>query len=423
MTSIIQGKSAALGSINDIDSGFVIPLSSIHHPLDTSNIGASQSGVITMSSILLSSSVRSSLYSLQQTNDLLSTTQNRLATGRKVSSANDNPTLFFAASALSNRAADLSNVFDNIVASSKVLKSTTDSIASIADLVKSAQATARNALASTGTTSRTTGSVSGLTGTSSFAVASPRTVTVSDGTTTATITSGGTLTTQQILDGVNNTANLRVKASLTADGKLQLEATTTNSITIGGTANAAELSQFGLTAGVTAAGTLNAVRSGFAGQFDSIRTQIDQLAADATFNGTNLLNGGSLRIVFNEKSTSSFSVAGVTDTSAGLGIAASANTFQTDKDVNDALKNLDNSLNTLRAQASLFASNTDIVATRMDFTKQLIGALNAASDSLTAADTNEEGANLLALQTRQQLSSTALSFASQFDQTALRLFR
>ena len=49
--------------------------------------------------------------------------------------------------------------------------------------------------------------------------------------------------------------------------------------------------------------------------------------------------------------------------------------------------------------------------------------LNAASDSLTAADTNEEGANLLALQTRQQLSSTALSFASQSDQSVLRLFR
>jgi flagellin len=116
-------------------------------------------------------------------------------------------------------------------------------------------------------------------------------------------------------------------------------------------------------------------------------------------------------------------VAGVSDTSAGLGIAASANTFQTDKDVNDALNNLTNSLNTLRSQASIFASNTDIVTTRQDFTKSLIGALNAASDSLTMADTNQEGANLLALQTRQSLSSTALSMASQSDQTVLRLFR
>src|SRR5882724_12024999 len=172
----------------------------------------SKTGVITMSSVLLSSSVRSSLYSLQQTNDLLTATQNRLATGKKVNSANDNPTVFFAASALSNRAADLNNVFDGVVAASKVLKSTNDSITSLTNLVASAQSTARYALASTGTTARTTGSVSGLTGASSFAVVAARTITVNDGVTTATITSAGAVTTQQILDGVNNTANLKVRA-------------------------------------------------------------------------------------------------------------------------------------------------------------------------------------------------------------------
>jgi flagellin len=376
-----------------------------------------------MSSILLSDSVRSNLYALQQTNALLSTTQNRLATGKKVNSANDNPTAFFAASALSNRAADLSNVFDGITAASKVLKSTNDSISSLTNLVTSAQSAVRNALASTGTTAKATGSVSSLTGATSFAVTAAKTFTVSDGATTATITSAGALTVQQVLDGVNNTAGLKVRASLTADGKLQLEANTTNTITVGGTASAAELAQFGLTAGVTAAGTLNTTRSAFASQFDSIRSQIDQLATDTNFNGTNLLNGGSLKVSFNEKSTSSLNVAGVTDTSAGLGIAASAGTFQTDKDINDALTNLTNSLTTLRSQAGIFASNADIVTTRQDFTKSLISALNAASDSLTAADTNEEGANLLALQTRQSLSTTALTLASQAGQSVLQLFR
>jgi len=376
-----------------------------------------------MSAILLSDSVRSNLYSLQQTNALLSTTQNRLATGKKVNSANDNPTAFFAASALSNRAADLSNVFDAITAASKILKSTNDSISSLTSLVTSAQSVARNALSSTGTTAKATGSVASLTGASSFAVVAAKTFTVSDGTTTATIASAGALTVQQVLDGVNNTVGLKVRASLTADGKLQLEANTTNAITVGGTASAAELAQFGLTAGVTAAGTLNTTRSAFASQFDSIRSQIDQLATDANFNGTNLLNGGSLRISFNEKSTSALNVAGVTDTSAGLGIAASAGTFQTDKDVNDALTNLTNSLTTLRSQASVFATNADIVTTRQDFTKSLISALNSASDSLTAADTNEEGANLLALQTRQSLSTTALTLASQAGQSVLQLFR
>lgn len=376
-----------------------------------------------MSSVILSNSIRSSLFSLQQTNDLLATTQNRLATGKKVNSANDNASVFFAASALSDRATDLNRVFDGVVAAGKILSSANDSLSSIRNLVQSAQATAQSALASAGTTAKRTGTISGLTGASSFAVVSARTITVNDGTTTATITSAGAVTTQQIIDGVNNTANLKVKASLTADGKIQLEATSTNSIVLGGTATAPELTQFGLSAGTTVAGTLNTTRSAFATQFDSIRTQIDQLAKDATFNGVNLLNGGSLNVLFNETSTSSLAVSGVTNTAAGLGIAASANTFQTDKDVNDALTALNNGLNTLRAQASLFATNNDIISTRRDFTKGLVSALNAASDSLVAADTNEEGANLLALQTRQQLSSTALSLASQADQSVLRLFR
>ncbi len=376
-----------------------------------------------MSAILLSESVRSSLSSLKQTNDLLSITQNRLATGKKVNSANDNPLVFFAASAMNNRAAYLGNVLDNIVAATKVLKSTQDSHKALTNLVESAQATARSALASVGTTARTTGSVANLTGTSSFTVVAPRTITVNDGTTTATITSTGSVTVQQVIDGVNNTANLRVKASLTADGKLQLEATQANAITIGGTITAPELTQFGLAAGTTVAGTLNVSRSAFAAQYDAARTQIDQLTSDATFNGTNLLAGGSLRVTFNEKATSSLSVAGVNDTATGLGIAASANTFQTDKDINDALTNLSNSLITLRAQSAVFASSNDILTTRQDFTKSLIATLKSASDSLVAADTNEEGANLLALQTRQQLSSTALTIAVQSEQSVLRLFR
>ena len=59
---------------------------------------------------------------------------------------------------------------------------------------------------------------------------------------------------------------------------------------------------------------------------------------------------------------------------------------------------------------------------RQDFTKNLINLLQIGADSLTLADTNEEGANLLALQTRQQLRTTSLSLASQADQAVLRLF-
>ena len=80
-------------------------------------------------------------------------------------------------------------------------------------------------------------------------------------------------------------------------------------------------------------------------------------------------------------------------------------------------------LATLRSQAQSLGSNLSTVQIRQDFTKSMINTLKTGADSLTLADTNEEGANLLALQTRQQLSSTALSFAAQADRNVLRLFQ
>jgi flagellin-like hook-associated protein FlgL len=78
---------------------------------------------------------------------------------------------------------------------------------------------------------------------------------------------------------------------------------------------------------------------------------------------------------------------------------------------------------TVRSQAQALSSNLQTVQVRQDFTKAMINTLNTGADSLTLADSNEEGANLLALQTRQQLSSTALSLAAQADQNVLRLFQ
>ena len=77
----------------------------------------------------------------------------------------------------------------------------------------------------------------------------------------------------------------------------------------------------------------------------------------------------------------------------------------------------------MRTQSQGFGSNLSTVQIRQDFTKAMINTLHTGADNLTLADTNEEGANLLALQTRQQLSTTALSLASQADQAVLRLFQ
>jgi flagellin-like hook-associated protein FlgL len=98
------------------------------------------------------------------------------------------------------------------------------------------------------------------------------------------------------------------------------------------------------------------------------------------------------------------------------------NSFQSNANIDATLGDIDTALTTLRTQASNFGSTLTTVQTRQDFINNLTTILNTGSDQLVTADTNEEGANMLALQTRQQLSTTALSLASQADQAVLRLF-
>ena len=106
-----------------------------------------------------------------------------------------------------------------------------------------------------------------------------------------------------------------------------------------------------------------------------------------------------------------------------LGITTVADAdFDSDATLDSKLGSLSDALGTLRSQASGFGSNLSIVQNRQEFTKAMINTLQTGADKLVLADTNEEAANLLALQTRQQLSSTALSLASQADQAVLRLF-
>lgn len=377
------------------------------------------------SNITLSAGVRQNLLSLQNTASLMATTQNRLATGKKVNSALDNPISFFTSQSLNDRASDLNSLLDSVSNAIQTVQAANNGITSLTKLVQSAQAIAQQAQQSASTTALVTGSVSGLTGASvnTFS-ANTDTVTVSDGTTTATYTAvaGAGDTVTNILAAINGTANLKITASLTSDGKIQLQNTAGGNITIGGTSSAGELATLGLVAGTTT-GSVNSTRTSLAAQFDAIRTQIDQLAADSGYNGANLLNGDNLKVVFNEKGTSTLSIAGVKFDSNGLGIAASTHSFQTDSDVTTALSNLSTSLTSLRTQASTFGSNLSVVQTRQDFTKSMINTLQVGSDNLVLADTNEEGANMLALQTRQSLSTTALSLANQSSQAVLRLFQ
>ena len=179
----------------------------------------------------------------------------------------------------------------------------------------------------------------------------------------------------------------------------------------------------GTTQGTATVTGANSTRTSLEADFNDIVSQIDTLAKDAGFNGINLLNGDSLKVAFNETGTSSLTIAGVTFNAAGIGLAAvGSGTFQSNANIDTQVAKLDTALTSLRTQASKFGSTLTTVETRQDFTKNLISTLQTGADNLVLADTNLEGANLLALQTRQALSSTALSLSAQADQSVLRLF-
>jgi flagellin len=377
-----------------------------------------------MADILLSAGVRSNLLALQQTSDSINTTQTRLATGKKVNSALDNATNFFLSNAFKASATTLQGLLDNGITNSlRTIDAANTGITAITALINQIKANLTQALTTSNTTAVTTGTVSNLTSASSFATVAGHTITVSDGVTTATYTTVGAATTvAQILNAINTTPLETVKASLSGSGQILLEAQGATTITVGGTATAGELAQFGLVAGVTAAGVLSASRTTSAQQFDALRTQIDQLAADSGYNGVSLLNGGGLKVVFNQTATSFQTIAGSTDTSTGLGVVASTGQFQTTFDINAALTNATAALTTLQNQASTFASSLAVDQARSDFTKAQINTLNTGANGLVVSDPNADGANLLALQTRQQLGSTALSLATQADRGVLRLF-
>jgi flagellin len=169
-----------------------------------------------------------------------------------------------------------------------------------------------------------------------------------------------------------------------------------------------------------------ATRTSLATQYGTLITQIGTLAKDSGFNGVNLLGGNSLTITLNETGTSSVAVTAVdyTNGTAGpLSLNAAANSWSTSTNIAAASTDLTAALTTLQSESQTLSASLSTVQIRQDFTKAMIGTLQSGSASLTLADTNQEGANLLALQTRQQLSSTALSLASQADQNVLRLFR
>jgi flagellin len=271
-----------------------------------------------ISGISLTASSRANLTALQQTADLLGSTQEKLSTGKKVNTAVDNASAFFKSQSFLNRANDLSSIKDDLSTALQTVKAASNAIDGITKIVEQLKGVANDAL------QKTAGSA--------------------DRTTLAT-------------------------------------------------------------------------------QFNNLRNQLDALVNDATFNGVNLLKtSGSLAVKFNEDNTSTLSIAGVDLSASGLSIGAAGSGFSADSNINTAISELSTALSTLRTNASTFGTNSTLIQTRTDFTRNLVNALQVASDNLVLADINQEGANLQALQARSQLGITALSISGQQQSAILKLF-
>jgi flagellin-like hook-associated protein FlgL len=276
-----------------------------------------------MQPITLTSGMRANLVSLQNTNSLLESTQKRLASGKKVNSALDDPVAYFTAVAHEQRATDLAGRKDEMSEAVQTIKAADAGIQSINTLIAAARSLATSALSADATT---------------------------------------------------------------ADTLLS--------------------------------------------QFNTVRTQLDQMAEDSGYKGVNLLSGTdtSLTIKFDETGASSLNITGF-DASTGtdgldIGDASGwvASGAVVASAIEDSITSLDAAKDTLRTQSSKLSNNLSIITARQEFTQGMINVLKDGAAGLTNADMNEEGANMLMLQTRQALGTTSLSLASQAAQSVLRLF-
>ena len=160
-------------------------------------------------------------------------------------------------------------------------------------------------------------------------------------------------------------------------------------------------------------------------QFNAIRAQAEKLINDTSYQGINLLKGQKLTVVFNEGRTNSLDVQ-VDSLLGDKGIdILKADVDWTGADattVDAAISAVTAGMTKLRSVSSEMGNTYSIIQTRQEFTEALIDVLETGADDLVLADMNEESANYLALQTRQQLAINSLSLASQSAQSVLQLF-
>jgi flagellin len=318
-------------------------------------------------SISLSMGMRSGVNSLQDLDQTIAMTNSRLQTGKKVNSALDNATNYFQAAGFRKEGRDLSNLLDKMVLGKNTIDKAAKAIDAVSKIVEQAQSLARTALASTDsvTRNRLGGDIAAL------------------------MSQGIKLTRDANFDGKN---------VLVTDS------------TTGAAAGA-------LTAAVKTAATLTIQTSTDATNFTSITVA----GADVRFGEATATGGLGLGIAAN-----GFKAGAAMGTAAADIVVNAATSFDVgaagDLNLTNFLTAATTAISGLQARSSVIATQASVVDLRIQFTKDTTRILSSSADSLTLADMNEEGANLSALSTRQQLAVQALSLANRSDQAILRLF-
>ena len=309
----------------------------------------------------------------------------RASTGRVNAAAQ--PPAVFGTSPFNLQAAALTSALDDSSRTEKTLQA--DKVAS---LLKSARAIAQQALDTSATLAKVTGSVADLQPKTRIEIAADSVITVSDGHTTASYAHRAGNDVQDFIDAVNDTADLNIEASLTSDGRLQLEATDTNAVAIGGTVDAE--ATLGLTVGTTTSKTESA-RQQLARRLDAVLDEIDAVGLE--LDGTRV-------------------------TATGLGITPSGRggELQSDAEVAAVVRGLDHAATTFAERSAPLRSEEAI--------RRAAGFSRAADDLLRPGEAGlsfaarDEAAQGLAARARAQLVGSSLGIATHAGTNALRLF-
>ena len=387
----------------------------------------------------ISASIRTNLLSLQNTNRLFARTSERLATGLKINSALDGASAFFTARSLLNRANDLAGLKDGIALAIQNLKTADTGIESLISLVEQAKALADQAKEAgtnltkvSGIAASTTATggaliLSAFGGLAGLITADSLRIKLDGGTELTFVVTVGTTFTS--LAAAIDAADSSLTATFNATTrKIEITAAAGKVLTITDATNTLTAEIFGTAITTGVAVTFGAVGSGsttasFEADFKKVLVQIDLLAKDSGFKGVNLINGQDLTVTINETNTT-LTISSATLLASNLGFDSAANTdFTIAADIDNAISQSTAALSTLRKQASSFSTDLGILQTRESFTNSLVSSLKTGAGLLVDANLEEESANLLALQTRQALGTTALAFANQAQQSILSLFR